>query len=974
MRLTLAVLIAAVGGLLLMFVLTSKDEGPQADLQRRGAAGEMPTVVKPPDQDPVEVAGAHGTNVFTPRPETVTLDDGAEVTYGALLVWCASFHAITDEKFRVEDVRVLRNDKPKTRADLDSHVVVPQRMRPEHIGDLLSDAMGGKATGLRATTAIFSGGRNLQTAHTITMQDGVTIDLFDPADPKRTGKIECSSLLLELDNGTVVRGSTEDKVVITTSSGVIRGRGLSFVTETGILRIEQEISGDLTDLALVDRKGPPATVTAKGPLIYQPQDASMDRAALRPAGSFTMENDISIVQGEYALKGRKLEVRTRRGRSSVVSFDLLGAVSAETPQGTFQGERVTWTRPEPGAAKLVLEGAPITATLKDAARALPGIGAQGDLDISTDGTIVFTGIDRPKGEDRKIAIGPVVAMTGRDGARVDSRTVELLVRHVASNRAGAVDGDSELYPVRVVLAGDVRGQGPSGSFSCGTLEYQRTIDAKGRPTKDRVRLIDGPVLRYVPTAATVSEVQAPDPQRVKDLLSGPGPLHIRADKTLVITLDPMRTGPIEAEARGAVRVQRFDSKSTDLERGRLHAEEVDLVLVERFSPDLESVGVRMKSTRRVRHAAARRDVHVSIPDRIQGDGDVLTWDGEAGDLRLMRPIKKPAVVVVTDRKGRKQVIRAPNLLYRQSARLVEATGGVRATVRIPLIAYGTGRSSESIDTDIAARSVTAWLEAEGKGGSVTELMAQGAVVVKQAADAGIVCDHIRLDLVRDESIVRGSPARLDFIRLDDARRLKEWVIAPTMVVTDGEALLSGPVKARLHSKSKGIAMNVAGERRASSQTATLVPVDIAAEGDLYLSQDRIQARGPATVTQGDHEKDGFKLTSNGDQSRIVLFLEKSAPAGEAATGRNEILRKLDVTRAIVEGAVEFVSPDLQALGDVIEFDRDEKVITLYRHKGGARLFWQGQWQVDRPRFDLHLKDPDNPRVISTLTPPVRGGQ
>lgn len=967
MRLARAVVIAAIGGLVLMFALTSQDDTTSPNSQRPRTDGDMPAVVKPPEKGPVEVSGAHGTNVFTPRSESALLDDGEEVPYGALLVWCARFDALADDKFRVEDVRVIMNDKPKSRADLDAHVVIPRQVRPERIGDLLSDAMGRQASGLRAATALFEGGRDLETARKISMQGGVTIHLRDPDDPDRTGTIECGAMLLELDHGRVIQGSTDERVTITTSTGVIRGRGLSFVAETGVLRIEHDISGDLADLKLLDRKNQPARLTAKGPLVYLPKDASDDRAALRPVGAFQIENDVLIEQGAYAMGGQKLTAHTRKGRSAIEGLDIEGSVTARTPEGTFSGDHITWTQATPGEAMLVLAGKPIKATIKDAARALPGIGAEGDLDLSTDSEIVFEGLGRPEGEDRKITIGPAVTMTSGDDTRVHTRMIELFLRHVPSNRATAMG--TELYPVRIVLEGNVRGQGPTGSFRCGTLEYERTIAANGRPTRDRITLTDGPVLRYLPSPAAPG-AEATDGGRARNLLSGSGPLHIRADKTVAVTLDPLRTGPIEAEARGAVRVTRFDAKTPDLERGRLHAEEVDLLLVERFAPDLDAVGVSVKSTRRVSRAAARRDVRLLILDRLQGDGDTLTWDGDAGDLRLMRPVGKPAVVIVTDRKGRKQILRAPSLVYRQAVRLVEATGGVRATVHVPLLAYGPGRSRDPVDTEVRADTVAAWLDTDGEGGRVTELVAKGKVTATQSSGTGMVCEHLRVDLVRDETVVQGSPARLDLVRIDGERRLKEWLIATTMVSTNGEALLGGPVRARLHSEPKGLAMNIAGEKREAAHAAALIPIDIVAAQDLCLTEDRVQARGPAVVTQGDPKKDGFKLNGK----RIVLFLDKTEAGSETSPKRAEVLRTLNVARAVIEGAVEFVSPELEGKGDVIEFDRLEKVITLYRHEGNASLLWKDRWQVPRPRFDLHLQDPDNPRVISTLSPPDRGNR
>ena len=969
MRLALALLIAAGGGIALVFVLTAKDEGPPPDLQRQRGGSEMPSVVRPPSSGPLEVAGAHGTNVFTPRSATATIDEGEEVPYGALLVWCARFDAITDDRFRVEDVRVIMNDKPLTREDLGKHVVIPPQTRPEHIGDLLSDAMGRRASGIRAATALFEGGRDLETASKISMQGGVTVHLRDPRDPDRKGKIECESMQVELDHGRIVQGSTEGPVSITTADGVIRGRGLSFVTETGVLRIDHDISGALKDLQLGDRTGLPASLTAKGPLLYRPKSAPDNREALRPVGSFEVENDVVIEQGAYAIGGQKLKVRTRKGRPAIESLDLEGAVTVTAPEGVFAGGLVTWTQADGERARLVLSGAPVKATLKDAARALPGIGAQGDLDLSTDGEIVFDGVDLPEGEERKISIGPAVTMTSHDGARVDARSVQISLRHVASNRADKPAADTELYPVKVVLDGRVRGQGSTGSFSCGKLEYERTIATDGRPTRDRVTLSQGPVLRYLPSSAG-ADAEDGETGRVRDLLSGNGPLQLRAENTITVALDPLRTGPIEAEARGAVRMQRFDPEDPDLERGRLGAEEIDLVLVERFAPDLDAVGVRVKTTRRARRAAARRDVRLWVPDRIEGQGDVLIWDGDAGDLRLMRPVAKPALVVVTDGEGRKQTLRAPSLLYRQATRVVEATGGVHATVKMPTIAYGGGRSKESVETEVRAAAVTAWLNTPGQGSGLVELLAQGDVTVKQESGAGIGCDLLRVDLIRDETVVRGRPARLDFVRVENGKLLKEWIIAPSMVSANGEAMLGGPVQARLHSRSKGLAMKVAGERREAARPTTMISIDIVAEQDLCLSEARLQARGPAVITQGDPSEDGFRL----DGERIVLFLKKPESNDGSPTKRFAALRALDVTRAVVKGAVSFVSPELEGKGDVIEFDRDEKVITLYRHRGNAALLWQGQWQIPRPRFDLHLRDPDNPRVISTLSPPDRGNR
>ena len=95
---------------------------------------------------------------------------------------------------------------------------------------------------------------------------------------------------------------------------------------------------------VVRDKALPASLTAKGPLLYRPKSAHDDREALRPVGSFEVENDVVIEQGAYAIGGQKLKVRTRKGRPAIESLDLEGAVTVTAPEGVFAGGLVTWTQ------------------------------------------------------------------------------------------------------------------------------------------------------------------------------------------------------------------------------------------------------------------------------------------------------------------------------------------------------------------------------------------------------------------------------------------------------------------------------------------------------------------------------------------------------------------------------------------------------------------------------------------------------
>lgn len=981
MRMLLSILLAVGGGVLLMTMLTSEENGTAPDL-RRGKDGGNPKVVKPPSNDPVQLQGAHGTDVFAPRSGKAIID-GEEVTYGSLLMWCRRFEAQSEERFEVEDVRIVANEKPETKADLERHLVIPRDTRPARIGTLLLDAMKGKKlAGVHAQGALFEGGRNLETARKILLKNGVVVYVVDPEDPTRTGEIHTETLELELEAGEVLRGVTEDAVTVTTAEGVLKGVGFSYDPRSGVFRIERTITGELTDLTLLGRRGPAATFQAGGPLVYEPNDARDDQVSLRPAGSFRLAKDVIVRQGEYEIRGQKMHLRTRSGRGQVEGFVVEDAVSATTPEGTFTGERITWTDEGDEGAKLLLEGAPVVATLTGAARAMPGIGANGDLDVSTDGTIVFTGLDRPEGEERTIDIGPEVVLRGSDDARIDAKMVRIKLLHVARNSARADAPATRLYPVKIRLENDVNGKGPTGSFSCRELEYTRTYT--GTRALDRIEMLGKSELVYL-TPAKPGAALTPTPTGkpgIGGLLAGRGPLHIEATERLELRLDPMRIEPTRANARGSVRVRRFSEADPDDEQGRLQAEVVELTLVETFAPDLDAPVIRFAGKRRVRRVAALSDVHVLIKDRLRGDGDVLQWHDDSGDLHLERNVPgKPAIVVVTDDDGREQTLHAPVVTYSRPGRSIHAKGGVTGHVRVPPISYGRGRVGDPVATDVTAQTITAWMRGDrsqpaGNGGStsasgdITELLAVGTVVVSQGAGTGVKCDQLRVDLVREETIIRGSPARIDLIHVEGAERHPEWVESPIIAVTDGTALLTGPVQARMHARKKDLAMNVGSKKPAANDA--LLPIDITAGQDLFISEDRIQARGGTTVKQGDPQVDGFHLKGE----RILLSLVRTGTPTSPGGGTRRRLQGLDVSRALITGDVTFTSPDMAAEGDVIDFSNREKVIMLYRYRGNgpATLTWRGDRQLPRPRFDLELSDPDNPRIISALAPPSREGR
>jgi len=977
MRVALSILLAVGGGIFLMAMLTEEENRTPPDL-RRAENGRNPRVVKPPSNDPVKLQGAHGTDVYAPRSAKAVID-GEEITYGTVLMWCRGFDAVSEERFEVRDVRLIANPKPKTKDDVARHVVVPRDTRPAHIGELLLDAMKEKkALGVHAQGAVFEGGRDLDTARRIFLKDGVVVYVVDPEDRTRTGEIHSETLELEVEQGHVVRGITKDKVTVQTAEGTIHGIGFSFEPATGVFRIESNISGQLVDLTLLGRRGPPATFTAGGPLLYEPRNPKSDRKSLRPAGAFQLNKDVVIKQGDFEVRGQKMHLTTGATRSELRGFVLEGDVSATTAEGTFAGGRITWATGPDGQATLTLGGGPIVATLANAGRALPGIGGRGDLEVSTDGTIVFNGLDRPEDVERTVTIGPEVVLQGKDGVRIDARMMSLHLLHVARNSASSDAATTKLYPIRIRLDGKVRGRGPSGSFSCRLLAYERTYDDH-RPVLDRIELSGAPELLYVTARQGAPPPAPPVVEKTKfgDLLSGDGPLRIQADERLELRLDPLRVRPMIAEARGGVRVRRFDGAEPDQERGRLHAGEVDLEIEEVHSPDLTAPVIRFAGNRRVRQVVARKNVQVLVPDQLRGDGDLLTWQDDAGDLQLDRHGDRPAVVVVTDGQGREQTLRAPRLLYRRAGSSIHASGGVSADVRVPAISYGRGRTHDTVETHVTADTVTAWLKSHAAAGTeassspnandVIELLAAGAVVVAQESGAGVKCEHMRIDLIREETIVRGSPARLDLIHVGDDGTYKEWVQAPSIAVTGGNALLTGPVSARLHARRKDVAMNVGSKTQDAA--GPLLPVDITAGEDLFISEERIQARGGkpggTIVEQGDPAVDGFRLTSE----RVLLLLGQTSTSRPPEGGGG--LEGLDVRRAVITGNVTFKSPDIAATGDALEFSNREKIVMLYAHEKNATLTWRNDHQLPRPRFDLELSDPDNPRIISSLPPPRR---
>jgi len=969
-RLPVTIFIAAAGGLALSLALLGDDPEPGSrNFRRQQGDGLEPTIVKPPSKSPLELSGAQGTNVYTPRSDTVLLDDGSEVSYPALLVWCGRFDAVTDETFRVQDVRILLNEKPRSKSDLEAHVTVPLQIPAERIGDVLLEAMGKRASGITARKATFKGGRDLETSREVALEDGVVIHLHDAGDPDRNGQIRCQSMMVELNEGRLVRGYTDGEVRISTSAGTLQAHGMSFVAATGVVRIEREIVGELRDLSLIQRDGAPVKVRARGPLVYTPKDQDAVQPALKPVGTFLLQNDIVVEHDQYRFQGQNMTLVTREGRSGIASFVLEDGVSVAIPKGTFTGSRATFTQGDPGSARLVVQGPPVKATISGGSLMLPGMGGTGDLAVSTDGDLVVEGMDLPEGEAREILLGPSVSITSTDGTRVSAESMTVALRHLPSNRATDKEGHKTLTPERVKLEGLVRGDGPRGSLRCQVFLYERKFHPSGRVTRDVVTMTRGALLKYVPSVepgeATSGSARAISRH---SLLAGDGALEIRAEDELRLELDPMRTGPIKTSGRGTVRVCRFDRKDRSKERGVLIAEEVDLVLSEEFAPDLDSVEVRIRSMRRVRRAAARRDVHVTVPGSLKGEGDVLTWDGDSGELLLMRLVGEPATATLTDSKGREQRINATRLRYMSRARTVQGSGGVSAVIEAPPFSYGSGSSSETVSTEVAAESVTAWLQ--GDGGGASEVIARGEVVARQGKSAGVTATELRLDLVQDNAVLEGAPARIAVTRAEGTQALDEWVQAPTIVVTNGEALLTGPVSARLHAPRR-MALNIAATDKSKDDApAGLLPVQLEARKDLLLTRDRIQARGPASVRQGDPGNGGFSLRGE----RIVLFLVDESGEEQVSARDRRFLRSLDVARAVVEGETEFQSQEIHAKGDVIEFDREDKAIILYRLTGNASLKWQGTDQIPRPRFDLNLKDPDNPRLISTLSPPKRNRQ
>ncbi|MAG58065.1 MAG: hypothetical protein CMJ83_17400 [Planctomycetes bacterium] len=984
MRLTLAIIVAASGGLALMFLLTGGDAGGTPDLLRR-KTGDAALGPRKSSGDAVDFDNARGSDIYSPQVRTKTLANDEEVSWTALHVWCGQFDAEEGERFQFKDLRVLANPAPKSKVDVAAHLVVPAELPASAIGDHLLRAIETDATGLRAGTAVFIGGRDLATARRIELGDGVTAWLADPADKTRRVKIESTTLVAEVEDGEIVRGTTDDVVTITAAEGVVSGSGLILDVKTGEIVLEKDINGTLRNLSFVGRNGPEAKIVASGPLRYRPADPIKKGKNFSRAGELTLVGDIVLTQGTYELRGQRFAITTNRpgAAKTVQGFVLEDAVSALLPQGTFFGDRITYTAgKQKGGAKLVLDGAPVRAVLADAGRMLPGVGAKGDLTLTTDGTIVF---DRMDADDaiREVVVGPQIAITGQD-THVDAEMLKLFLHRVTSNRAGANDGDRDTFPARIELTGGVRGNGPTGSFSGRQLIYTRSFDDLGRPMEDRVLITGSPHIVYLPAQKTKAGKKLPDPKAtssngdVDSVLGSTGPLSIDARDSLLVVTHPLNDKPTRAEARGAVVVTRFDRDDPSRINGRLEGKEVDLDLVETFRADIGGGGadVGFLTSRRVKKAAARGNIILVVPERFRGEGDTLSYDGRTGDLTLVRTTPgKPASAVITDTSNRKQTLRAPTIAYRRHAKSIEARGGAQATLMVPPLAYGTGLDRTPVETKVSADSVTAWFHdvvvgKEKTARRIQELAAEGSVDVQQGTSAGLKCSYLRLDAEQEETLIRGTPARLDWKRIQGKSDYPEWIVAPAITLTGGKALLLGPVEARFHSESGKLAMRVGdasrSKRGAPAADRKLVPIDITAAKDLYLSEERVQARGPTTIIQGDPAVDGFRL----EGARVVLFLVPGDPGTQAR--RRDRVRTLEVVRTVVETGAKFRSPDLAADGDVLEFDDREKVITLYSWTGNADLTWRGRHHTQRPRFDLDLSDPDNPIVISVLKPPSRG--
>jgi hypothetical protein len=250
--------------------------------------------------------------------------------------------------------------------------------------------------------------------------------------------------------------------------------------------------------------------------------------------------------------------------------------------------------------------------------------------------------------------------------------------------------------------------------------------------------------------------------------------------------------------------------------------------------------------------------------------------------------------------------------------------------------------------------------------AIREVFADQGMLLTQESGSQLKCSEFIGDLLSEEFQIRGNPAELVVTQRIMDQDLPERIVSPSISYMAGQLVVQGPLDATFHGRPRDLALNVAN--RSITQTHAL-PLYLKATGDLAMVDDRLTVSGNANLSQGNPEKDGFRI--NGDRFTLLLGRTPS-PQPETATGL-QALGQVEVLHALAYGAVSFVSKDLRGEGDVMEFEVRRRIVTLFRYKdqGNASLTFQGRWQTPFPRFDLDLSQPENPIVSTSRNVPLR---
>lgn len=967
----LSILLAALalGG----FLYLSRDRERIRDRDEDDYAVEAPGQARPRsiESQMLDLAGARGEGLFTPQAAVVLLE-GEQHAYPAILLWCGKFQAEGQGVFTFEDVRAVFNPEPKTLDELNGVARIDGSLDSGAVASRILEFLDEGRMGLRAGTAAFHGGRDLQSARRVLFGGGVELQIVDGRIPGGRATARTDTLELAAREGapglTVARSAGAVRIV--SDAADLSGAGFELDLREGAFRFESNIEGTLRDVALLRLAGEPVRLRAGGPLAFRGGTPGDGPRGAAERGELTVGGGVVLAQGTESARGERLAIRSATGDGRIERVQLAGGAALDLDQGSFRGEMLQWERDEAGDSRIALAGEPILATLKEGARLLPGWNSREDLEIKTRGAAEFAHRPLQAGETREIVLPEPVELTAAD-ARLAARRARMTLRNVAAARAEGAPAGSNLFPARIHLAGSVAGSSPAASFTAGELVYEREFDRFDVPVRDTLRLLGNPAFRWRGSAAAEEEEAPRDAPRLDGLLSAKSPVSVDAREVLSLAMDPLRIEPTVIEARGAAVARSLQGPDGESERSRVAGESLRIEFREEWRAVEDATGMaqRFVARRTVERADGRGDVLVVDDHGFRGWGDHLSYRAESGELRLARE-EGAAAVEVRDRGGRLHRVEAPSIVWREADARVEGDGGVAGDVFLPPLGYGSGGRGAPVRTRIEAPRIVAALAAgepgTRSGFELREILADAGMLLTQENGATLRCARLSADLEREEYFLQGSPFELTVSQREGDQDIPERLAGQALAIAAGRARVQGPLRATFHSRPKDLALALGSESR--SQAATL-PLYLEAEGDLAFTDRTLTVAGPARLWQGDPARDGFALRGN----RFILALADRPGATGGERGPLKAMGALEVIHAFAGGDVRFESRDLTGEGDVMEFDLARNRISLYRYRdrGNALLTWRNQWQTPFPRFDLDLSVRENPIISTSRNVPAR---